>query len=93
MRPDFRLSVVRETLLSLDDISEPFSNALNHQIKKCVTIPGFRNSDKAPALIKVLPTSKAFEKKPDLVAVLLSCWAEHHLSLREQVYQLLEAAK
>jgi hypothetical protein len=89
MRPDFRLSVVRETLLSLADIPEAFSDALNHQIKKTVTIPGFRNSDKAPALIKVLPTSKAFEKNSDLVAALLSCWAEQHSSLRDQVYQLL----
>ena len=91
MRPDFRLSVIRETLTSLPDIPESLASELNHQIKKRVSVPGFRNSDKAPAMIKVLPTSKAFEKDPDLVASLLSCWADHQSKLREQVYQLLRA--
>ena len=93
MRPDFRLSVIRETLLSIAALPEQLANTLNHQIKKNVSIPGFRNSDRAPALIKVLPTSKAFEKKPDLVAAMLSCWAEQHSALRDQVYHLLNAEK
>jgi hypothetical protein len=91
MRPDFRLTVIRETLTNQESLPEALSAELNHQIKKKVTIPGFRNSDKAPALVKVLPTSKAFEKNPDLVAVILSCWAENHAELRDQIYQLLKS--
>jgi hypothetical protein len=91
MRYDFRLTVIRNTLTSQSSLSEPFSNELNQKIKKRVSVPGFRNSDKAPALMKVLPTTKAFEKNPDLVAAVLSCWVELQPELRDQVYQLLKA--
>ncbi len=90
MRPDFRLNVIRETLSAQATLEQYLSNDLNQQLKKYVTVPGFRSSDKAPALIKVLPTSKAFEKNPDLVAVLISCWAEIQSKLREQAYSVLK---
>jgi len=88
MRPDYRLSVIRETLTSQAKLPEDLSKHLDEKIKKSVSIPGFRSSDKAPALMKVLPTSKAFEKNPDLVAAILSSWAELHSDLRNQVYQV-----
>jgi hypothetical protein len=91
MRPDFRLSVIRDTLTYQSNLPESLANELNQKIKKSVNVPGFRSSDKAPALMKVLPTSKAFEKYPDLVAAILSCWAESQTSLRDQVYQLLKS--
>jgi len=90
MRPDFRLSVIRETLSSIASVPDTLAKELNHQIKKSVTVPGFRNSEKAPALIKVLPTSKAFEKNPELVAALIACWAEYQSDLRDKVYELLK---
>jgi len=90
MRPDFRLNVIRETLTSQATLDTSLVNDLNQKIKNRVTVPGFRNSDKAPALIKVLPTSKAFEKYPDLVVTILSCWAELQSELRDQVYTLLK---
>ena len=89
MRPDFRLHIIRDTLTSDQTINEECMHELNRQIKKYVKIPGFRNSDKAPALVKVLPTSKAFEKSPELVAVMLHCWTEIHSDLRRQVFDLL----
>jgi hypothetical protein len=91
MRPDFRLTVIRDTLTSQDKLEEAYINDLNQHIKKRVSVPGFRNSDKAPGLIKVLPTSKAFEKYPELVAAILSCWTEIQTELREQVYELLKS--
>ena len=91
MRPDFRLSVIRETLLSQSSLPDKLSNDLNHEIKKSVSIPGFRHSDRAPALVKVLPTVKAFEKSPNLVAALLSCWVVNQSNLCDQVYQLLSS--
>jgi hypothetical protein len=91
MRPDFRLSVIRDTLTSQAKLPEDLSKSLDEKIRKNITVPGFRTSDKAPALIKVLPTSKAFEKYPDLVAVILSCWAELHSELQKQVYQLFKS--
>ncbi len=93
MRPDFRLKVIRETLSAQATLDEHLSHELNQQIKKYVNVPGFRSSDKAPALVKVLPTSKAFEKNPDLVAVVLTCWSEIQSTLRDQVYLLLKERK
>lgn len=93
MRPDFRLSIIRETLSTHTGVAELYINDLSQQIKTKVKVPGFRNSDKAPALVKVVPTSKAFEKYPDLVAALLSCWAEIQSELRQQVYELLKSRK
>jgi hypothetical protein len=93
MRPDFRSKVIRETLSAQGTLEQHFSNELNHLIKKYVSVPGFRSSDKAPALVKVLPTSKAFEKNPDLVAAFLSCWTEIQTKLRDQAYALLKERK
>jgi hypothetical protein len=91
MRPDFRLKIIRETLGAQTSLDAQLSNELNHQIKKRVNVPGFRNSEKAPPLVKTLPTSKAFEKNPDLVAIILACWAETQPDLRIQVYDLLKS--
>lgn len=91
MRPDFRLTVIRDTLATQSNLPEALSNDLNQKIRKRVTIPGFRNSEKAPVMVKVLPTSKAFEKNPDVVASILSCWVETQSELRDQVYQLLKS--
>src|SRR4030066_2289670 len=91
MRPDFRLKVIRDTLTGQNSLDEHLSNDLNQHIKKRVSVPGFRSSDKAPAFIKVVPASKAFEKNPDLVAIILSCWAELQPELREQVYSILKS--
>ena len=91
MRPDFRLAVIRETLSNQAKLNDPCSTELNQQIKKHVSVPGFRNSDKAPALVKVLPTSKAFEKHPEIVAAVLNCWVEIQPNLRDQVFELLKA--
>jgi hypothetical protein len=89
MRPDFRLDVIRSTISNLDTLSEIDKDRINKSIKKNVKIPGFRNSDKAPALIKVIPITKAFEKKPDLVATILSSWATLQNELSHQVYDML----
>jgi len=91
MRPDFRLIIIRETLAAQTSLDIKLANELNHQIKKKVNVPGFRNSEKAPPLIKTLPTSKAFEKYPDLVSIILACWVETQPALRDQVYDLLKS--
>ncbi len=90
MRPDFRLKVIRETLNAQSSLEEHLTHELNQKIKNYVTVPGFRSSEKAPALVKVLPTSKAFEKYPDLAAVILACWAEIQSDLRGQAFNVLK---
>jgi len=89
MRPDFRLEVVRSALYALPNLPESFRAPIDRLTKKVVQVPGFRNSVKAPTALKVKPTAAAFEKSSDLAAAVLSAWAEAHLELRQQVYDLL----
>lgn len=91
MRDDFRLAVIRSALGALSSLPESHRLTLNRLTNKLVKIPGFRNSDKAPALVRAIPTAKAFEKSPELVAAILNTWAEAHASLRTQVYEILVA--
>ena len=89
MRSDFRLNVVKSTLSALNSLPESQRSSINHLTKKLVKIPGFRHSDKAPAIVRAIPISNAFEKSPELVAAILAAWAESHASLRAQVYDTL----
>lgn len=91
MRPDFRMSVVRTTLNELAGLPDEYRSAIDKLVKKSVRIPGFRNSGKAPAALKAGPLAQTFEKNPNLVAAVLSAWAEIHAPLRQQVYDLLIA--
>lgn len=91
MRPDFRMSVVRSTLNDLGELPEEYRNAIDRLTKKSVKIPGFRNSGKAPTALKAGPIAQTFEKNPDMVASVLSAWAELHAPLRGEVFELLEA--
>lgn len=91
MRPDFRLKVVRDTLESSSSLPDEIRISLYKLIKKYVKIPGFRNSEKAPPMIQVLPLAKSFEKTPELVKGVLAAWAEVHKDLREQVYNVLKS--
>lgn len=90
MRDDFRLSVIRTVLKDMDTLRNDTTQNLNKLINKHVNIPGFRNTAKAPLAVKLLPLIKAFEKNPDLVAMILSAWAGGKPELRNEVYQILK---
>lgn len=89
MRNDYRLAVIRTTLSNLSDLPGNFRAPIDRLTKKVVKVPGFRNSSKAPNLVKVVPMAEAFEKDPELVAAILNAWAELHPELRQQIYDLL----
>lgn len=89
MRDDFRLTVVRTVLTALPNLPARLKDSLNRWTRQVVKVPGFRNSEKAPAAIKVLPLISAFQKSPDLVAVVIASWAEAKSELRQQVYDVL----
>jgi len=89
MRDDYRQTVVRTTFSALPTLSNDLRNAVDKQTKRHVNVPGFRNSVKAPASLKVRPMAEAFEKRADLVAAVLAAWAEAQSELRQQVYDLL----
>jgi hypothetical protein len=90
MVDDYRLRVVRTT-------SRPCQLYPRTCVKRStssqrlVRVPGFRNSLKAPAQLKVRPMAEAFEKNPELVAAILAAWAETQTELRIKVYTLLKA--
>lgn len=90
MRNDFRLRVVRTTLTKLPGLPGNFRAPVERLIKKSVRVPGFRNSEKAPASIKAAPAADVFEKNPEMVVSILNAWAEIQADLRKQVYELLK---
>ena len=90
MRPDFRMSVVRTTLNALPELPDEYRHAIDKLVKKTVRIPGFRNSGKAPTALKAGPLAQTFEKNPNMVAAVLTAWAELHTPLRQQVYDMLD---
>jgi hypothetical protein len=89
MTDEYRAQVVRQVLNALPTLSDELKNPVERLSKKAVVIPGFRNSQKAPAALKVKPTIDAFEKNPALVAAILAAWAGLNADLRQQVYDLL----
>ena len=89
MRDDFRLIVVKSTLSALNTLPESHRKTIGNLTRRLVKVPGFRNSDKAPTLVRVFPTVKAFEKSPELVAAILAAWSEAHANLRDQIYDVL----
>lgn len=91
MRPDFRLTVIRDVLNNLPALPHEHSTEIANLTKRYVKIPGFRNSEKAPPLIKTMPMVKAFEKNPGFVSGVLSAWAEIHRELLLQVYEILKS--
>jgi hypothetical protein len=89
MRNDYRANVVRYTLNTMPALPDEIRSPVERLTRKAVKVPGFRNSAKAPASMRVKPTIEAFEKNPTLVAAILSAWCEAHAELRQQVYDLL----
>jgi hypothetical protein len=91
MRPDFRLSIIRDVLNNLPNLTKERTSAIARLTNRDVKIPGFRNSEKAPTIVKSLPFSKAFEKSPDLVGEIIAAWTEIHSDLRTQVYTVMNS--
>lgn len=89
MREDYRRDVVRTALMGLAQLPSNFRSQIDRQVKRYVTVPGFRNSVKAPAALKARHLPDAFEKSPDLVAAVLAAWAEVRADLRQQMFDLL----
>jgi len=89
MTDEYRESVIRSVLLARATLPDEYNNNIDRTIKKSVTIPGFRNSAKAPAQLRVKPTIDSFQKNPALVAAILAAWAELQAPLRQEVYDLL----
>jgi len=89
MRTDYRMILLRNTMLALPELSPKTQASINKLTKKHVKVPGFRNSAKAPASVKAVSMVKPFEKQPKLVSAILSAWAESNSEMCQQVFRLL----
>jgi hypothetical protein len=91
MLDEYREQVIRLVLSSNDQLPAVHQIALEKLTRKRVSIPGFRNSAKAPVNLRLKGVNESFEISPPLVAAILAAWAELHPELRQQVYDLLLA--
>jgi hypothetical protein len=91
MRNDFRLNIIRTTLISKGELNRKFAAPIDRLTRKHVKVAGFRNSLKAPVTIMAVAMVKAFEKHPDLVAAIVNGWSESKTELRSQISALLTA--
>jgi hypothetical protein len=89
MRNDFRLIVIRSTLMAMNKLDREFTAPIDRLTRKHVKVAGFRNSVKAPATVKAVAMVKPFEKHPNLAAAILNAWAASKADLRQQVFDLL----
>ncbi|MFM8323065.1 MAG: hypothetical protein ACKOC5_19310 [Chloroflexota bacterium] len=89
MRDDYRAAVISQVLTNQAALPETNRAALERLTRQTVTVPGFRNSAKAPALVRVRATAEAFTKNPGMAGAVLAAWSELHAELRRQVYDLL----
>ncbi len=89
MRTDYRMILLRNTMLALPDLSPKTQASINKLTKKHVKVPGFRNSAKAPASVKAVSMVKSFENQPKLVSAVISAWAESNSEMRQLVFELL----
>ena len=89
MRSDYRMILLRSTMLALPNLSQNTQSSINKMTKRHVKVPGFRNSIKAPASVKAVSMIKPFEKEPKLVAAVIAGWAENNHDLRQQVFEIL----
>ena len=89
MRNDFRLHVIRTVMQSLQEIDKETSSLIDRLTRKYVKVSGFRNSSKAPAMVKSVAMVKPFQKQPELVSAILQAWARLNPDLQDDIYELL----
>ena len=89
MEDDYRQRVVQKVLSELDQLPGNDRAEVVGQVKKLVSVPGFRNSSAAPMPLKVKGAVSAFESKPEFTAALLSAWSVLNPELRQEVFDLL----
>ncbi len=91
MRDDYRLSILQEVMTHFEDCDKDKILKVNRLFAKGVQIPGFRNSSLAPGAVRVKHSVELFENSPEFAALVVECWSERHLGLKQAVWQLLDA--
>jgi hypothetical protein len=89
MLDDYRQKVLQMVLSHMVELPPAKKGALAGQIKRHVSVPGFRNSSAAPLPLKIKGAVNAFQRHPDFTARTLQSWADLLPELRLQVHSLL----
>lgn len=89
MLDEYRQKVLSTVLSRSGELSLAQKGALAGQMKRHVSVQGFRNSSAAPLPLKIRAASAAFQRNADFAGRMLQSWADLHPELRCQVYDLL----
>jgi hypothetical protein len=89
MLDDYRQKVMQVVLSRSNELSPAQKGALAGQIKRHVSVQGFRNSSAAPLSLKIKGAVTAFQRQPDFTARILQAWTELNPELRLQVHEML----
>lgn len=89
MRDDYRLLILQEALTDQTNNSPELRQRMSRMVAKGVQIPGFRNSNLAPAGIKVKNSTSLFERSPEFAAAVMECWSNLHVDLKSKMAELL----
>lgn len=93
MRDDYRLTILQEVINDQEHIEAELRQRIGRMISKGVQIPGFRNSNLAPAGIKVKNSTALFERSPEFAAAVMEAWSNLHPDLKSKMAELLTSKK
>jgi hypothetical protein len=91
MRDDYRLTILQEVLSDQSVVKAEVHSRIGRMISKGVQIPGFRNSNQAPAAIKVKHCVSLFERSPEFSALVIEAWSDLHGALKKDMWELLKS--
>lgn len=89
MRDDYRLTVLHEVFGHLESNPAEKRKDISQFVTRYIKIPGFRNSNAAPAGLKAKNSPALFQQSADFTAVILEAWASLHPDLKQSVWQVI----
>jgi hypothetical protein len=89
MRDDYRLTILQEVFIHIDQTTPIQKQSVTRLISKGVQIPGFRNSSLAPLPLRVKNSTAFFEKSSEFAGLIIECWSDIHKDLKKNVWELL----
>ncbi len=89
MLEEYRLQVIQTVFDSFSRLSPEWQRRMVNGIKSYLSIPGFRNPNQAPLVLKMRHAVTAFQKNADFCALTLQIWSEANKELRAELAETL----
>jgi hypothetical protein len=89
MRDDYRLTVLNEVFVGLDQIPAEKKAAIGKLVAHYVTVQGFRNGNLAPAGRKAKGSATLFERSAEFVGLVVESWRSLHSELASTMFAVL----